>query len=90
MAENEQVEKLIALTIGYFIVDSSENGVTISDLRFGLINGWATESSEFVFAYNLQVPKSNINQQLIISQKRASINVSGAMLRQFWMRIKGT
>ncbi|MCH7675762.1 metal-dependent hydrolase [candidate division KSB1 bacterium] len=90
MAENEKVEKLIALTNGYFIVDSSENGVTISDLRFGLINGWATESSEFVFAYNLQVPKSNTNQQLIIRQKRASINVSSAMLRQFWMRIKGT
>jgi len=90
MAENEKVEKLIALTNGYFIADSSENGVTISDLRFGLINGWTAEQSEFVFAYNLEIHKSNTNQQLIIRQKRASISVSGAMLRQFWMRIMGT
>jgi len=89
-AKNEKVNKLIALTKGYFIVESNVSGLTINDLRFGLINGWTAEQSEFVFAYNLEVPESNTNQQLIISRKRASINVSAAMLKLFWMRIKGT
>jgi len=90
LSENEKVKKLIALTKGYFTVEPKMNGLTINDLRFGLINGWRAGPGDFVFAYNLQVPESNTNQQLIISRKRASINFSRAMLRQFWMRIKGT
>lgn len=89
-AENEKVKKLLALTRGYFTVESNESGLTIRDLRFGLINGWTAEQSDFVFAYNLEVAESNTNRQLIISRKPVSINVSGEMLKRFWLRIMGT
>jgi len=65
------------------------SGLTINDLRFGLINGWGAGPGDFVFAYNLQVPENSTNQQLIISRKGVSINFSRALLKQFWMRIKG-
>ena len=89
MAENEKVKKLIALTRGYFTVESNMSGLTINDLRFGLINGWAPGPRSLVFSYNLEVSESNTNQELVISRKRGSINFSRAMLKQFWMRIKG-
>ena len=90
IAEDEKVKKLIFLTDGYFAVESTEKGLAINDLRFGLINGWEAGRGRFVFAYDLEFSESNTNQQLIISRKRTSINLSRAMLRQFWMRIKGT
>ncbi len=90
IAEDEKVKKLIFLTDGYFAVESTEKGLAINDLRFGLINGWEAGRGRFVFAYDLEFSESNTNQQLIISRKRASINLSRAMLKQFWMRIKGT
>jgi len=90
LSRDQDVQVEAVLTKGYFTVESNESGLTINDLRFGLSNGWEVEQGDFVFAYNIKVSGSNTNQQLIISRKPVSINVSRAMLKLFWMRIKGT
>ena len=52
------VKKLIALTNGYYVLEKTENGVLLSDMRFGYNNNWRTGKGEFVFAYDLIVNSS--------------------------------
>ncbi len=90
IADNEKVKKLIALTKGYFTVEPNPGGLTINDLRFELINGWAaTGPRAFVFAYTLQVTESNPHQRVNISRKAPSMTFKKEILTQFWKRIKG-
>ena len=82
---NEDVQKLVRFSQGYYMLQK-ENGVVIfSDLRMGQLGGWADPTAPFVFRYFLTERQNN---SLMIQQGRMKAMQEGAFGKLF-ERIKG-
>jgi inner membrane protein len=79
------VQKLKAITDGWYTVDSSDNGVVLNDLRFGQRTGWETGSGNFVFAYHIHGNGSNVR----IDEVERDFREGKEMLAPLWNRIWG-
>ncbi len=57
--ENEDLQKLIRFSKGYYTVQNWNDSLVFNDLRFGQRVGWEDPGAPFVFYYYLQYPRSN-------------------------------
>lgn len=83
--DNDEVQKLIRFSAGYYCIDQKSDTVLFSDLRFGQIGGWSAPKSPFVFRYFLN---ENANNDLVIQQGRIDAS-KGEGIRTLVQRIKG-
>lgn len=56
---NPEIEKIIALTEGWYTVESSKYGLLINDLRFGTNTAWKA-GGDFVFSYEITIDNDNV------------------------------
>jgi len=82
---NEDIEKLVRFSQGYYMLEKSNDVVVFSDLRMGQLGGWADPEAPFVFRYFL---KERPNNSLMIQQGRMKAMQDGAF-ESLWNRIKG-
>lgn len=82
---HHEVEKLIRLTKGKYIVEKTPEGVFLHDLRFGLINNFKPEAGKFVFTYVIEKK----GRELKISQKQNSFENKEELLESLWTRMMG-
>lgn len=80
---NEDLNKLIHFTKGYYHVSRDQNGLYLADLRFGKMG--IKESSEYVFKFYLK----NKDGDLSIEQTRESGSIEEDLLSGYINRIKG-
>lgn len=51
-----EVQQLLKITVGYYVVEAANHGLNIHDLRFGQLAGWESgKGQEFVFTYRLHI-----------------------------------
>ena len=84
IAQRYDLNQLLAITRGFYIVESSENIIVIKDARFGKFGGWTdTDNDSFIFQYRFDVktkkwtqyrPPLNDKGQLFRSLIQAIIN----------------
>jgi len=79
------IEKLIFLTKGYFIMEEVEDGLLMHDLRFGLSEGFTAEKGDFVFTYKIQ----EVDGDLHIKQVEQSFKGMEKILEKNWQRMLG-
>ena len=82
-ADNEDLNRLIQFTKGYYHVNRDQNGLWLADLRFGKMG--ISGNSEFVFKFYLK----NKDENLIIQQSRESRSIEENVLSNYIDRIKG-
>lgn len=82
---NDDVQKLIRFSAGYYSVSQKSDTIQFSDLRFGQIGGWSSPKAPFVFRYFLN---ENANNDLVIQQGRIDASTSEG-IRTLVERIKG-
>ena len=82
---NDEVQKLIRFSAGYYSIEQKSDTVQFSDLRFGQIGGWSSPTAPFVFRYFLN---ENANNDLVIQQGRIDAS-SREGIRTLIERIKG-
>jgi inner membrane protein len=56
---NEDLQKLIRFSKGFYAVEKRNDTLVFSDLRFGQVIGWKNAAAPFAFYYYLQQPKAN-------------------------------
>lgn len=83
LADNEDLNRLIHFTKGYYHVNRDQNGLWLADLRFGKMG--ITENSDFVFKFYL----GNRDGELMIRQSRESDSIEDNVLSNYIDRIKG-
>lgn len=82
-ADNEDLNRLIQFTKGYYHVNKDQKGLWLADLRFGKMG--ISGNSEFVFKFYLK----NKDENLIIQQSRESRSIEENVLSNYIDRIKG-
>ncbi len=82
---DKKLEKLIAITEGYFIVKSTENGVKICDLRFGQPDGFADAKLDFTFEYLISGEKGN----LLMKQSENDFSGARDLFPKLFRRVLG-
>jgi inner membrane protein len=83
--DDESIEKLKRFAKGYYIVDSVDGYIYMSDLRFGQVSGWDNYEPNFVFRFMLG---ADANNDLLI--QRGRIEGSGKKaLKSLWVRMWG-
>ena len=83
ISENDELNKLIRFTKGYYHVNEDENGLYLADLRFGKMGIEA--DSEYVFKFYLL----NENGAVDIRQASESMELEEGAFAEFINRIKG-
>lgn len=82
-ADNEDLNRLIQFTKGYYHVNKDQKGLWLADLRFGKMG--ISGNSDFVFKFYLK----NKDENLIIQQSRESRSIEENVLSNYIDRIKG-
>ncbi|MFM7671747.1 MAG: metal-dependent hydrolase [Bacteroidota bacterium] len=82
---HEPLQHLIRFSQGYYLVDTRNDSLIFSDLRFGQQQGWNEPTAPFVFYYYLSHPENN---HLIIQRGRFKGWGMDA-IRRLWERIGG-
>lgn len=83
---NPDLERLIFLTKGYYVLKEVEGGLEMYDLRFGLTEGFDQGKGDFVFTYSIQENKG----ELQITQLPNSFKGTKGVIRKLVKRIGGT
>jgi len=81
----QDLQKLMRFSQGYYTAELSDHGIVFNDLRFGQMMGWENPGAHFVFHYYLQDPDAN---HLVVQRGRFS-NWNWETLRVFVHRIRG-
>lgn len=81
----DQIERLIFLTKGFYTIEKWEDGIAMNDLRFGLTEGFDEGKGDFVFTYLIKEEKG----QLLIEQKEQNFDGMKEALHKLWERILG-
>lgn len=85
LKHNEKVQRMIAITEGWYSISQKNGNLYFNDLRFGLLN-LKPESNDFVFQFLIE--KHTGGTVNFIEQPRKTSNAKG-MLNALWKRIKG-
>jgi inner membrane protein len=83
LMEDENLQKLIQFSKGYYHVNEDEDGLFLADLRFGKMG--VDESADFIFKFYL----NQIEGQLQIEQSQRSGGIDENAFSTFIDRIKG-
>jgi inner membrane protein len=78
------LNRLKAVTKGWYMISDQEGELYLNDLRFGLLN-MNPDSQNFAFSYQLE----EINQQLKITETPKDRDDAKALLSALWKRLKG-
>ncbi len=84
LASRDEVQRLITISEGWYILDQEEGQWVYSDLRFGLIS-IDPEKPQFVFRYLLDEKDGTI----IATEDRPQPESAGAVFGTLWQRILG-
>lgn len=80
-----KLNRLLAITKGYYTVEKKADKLLIHDLRFGQFNGWQEKGGEFVFTYSL----TEKDGQLLFGQKDFSYRPEKGYFKAYFNRIAG-
>jgi len=78
------LQRLLFLTKGYYTLEAKNENIILHDLRFGELNGWIREKSQFVFSYIIME-----DGQLNIKEISPELRLNSENLGVLWDRIKG-
>ena len=60
---HDDIHHVLAVTGGYYVIETSEQNLVIKDARFGIISGWNFPSeTSFIFNYNLNLANNTWSQ----------------------------
>lgn len=82
---DEDVQKLIKISEGFYALQKSDSGIVFNDLRFGQAMGWEDQKSPFVFAYRISLN----NDKVEISEIPKDIKDVKRLFPSLFTRIKG-
>jgi inner membrane protein len=82
---NEDVQKLIRFSKGFYTLEKYKETLVFNDLRFGQVIGWQNPKEKFVFHYYLQHPNDN---KLVVQRGRFA-QWDWDVAKKFLIRIKG-
>jgi|SRR6185436_9954476 len=85
LKEDEDVNKLIRFSQGFYIIEQINDTLIFDDLRFGQVGGWTNGNAPFVFQYKLA---KNYNNDIVIQKGRMKAS-GGKALREMIERIRG-
>ena len=85
IADQEDLQKLIRFSQGFYTVEKWNDSLVFNDLRFGQIIGWQQPREKFVFHYYLQHPDDN---ELVVQRGRFA-GWNREVVKKFIRRIKG-
>jgi len=80
---NPQVERLVFLTKGQYIIEEIESGIYMHDLRFGLIDGLSEDSRDFAFTYYIRQEEGEV----VITEKEKTFKGTDQALHNLWDRM---
>lgn len=84
LINRSEIQRLIAISEGWFILEKDQDGWMYNDLRFGLIPV-DPDNPQFVFRYKLEVTEDDI----IATEDRPDTSNMDAVFGTLWGRIKG-
>lgn len=84
--DHPDVQQLLKITIGFYVIEKFSGGLYMHDLRFGQMEGWNPEKGEFVFTYRLHIKNSEIQS---IDQRPNNFEGMGDAFNMLVKRIKG-
>ena len=67
VAANEDLQRLIRFSKGFYTVERYNDTLVFNDLRFGQVTGWQNPGAKFAFHYYLQHPLEN---KLVVQRGR--------------------
>ncbi len=85
LAKNEKVQRMIAISEGWYTINKEKNTLYFNDLRFGLLS-MEPNSQNFVFKYKI-VPDDVGNVKIVEEPKKTRDGKK--MLANLWERVKG-
>ncbi len=83
--KQEDINRLLRFSQGYYTVENWHDTLTFNDLRFGEIIGWAEPHPKVAFHYFLQYPEGN---KMVVQRGRFA-KWDKKILQSFINRIKG-
>lgn len=84
---DQRSKDIIAITNGYFTVETTENGIRINDLRYGYRGDPHKHGPQYVFSYDLS--KDNQGKTQVTTINPQSRSNSSMLLGELWERVKG-
>ena len=85
LIQNEKVQRMIAISEGWYIISKEKNDLFFNDLRFGLLS-LMPKSKSFVFKYKIELDPSG-HVQFIEAPKDSRDGKK--LLSELWIRLKG-
>lgn len=83
ISDNEDVKNLIRFTKGFYHVNEDENGLYLSDLRFGMMG--VDENADFLFKFYIE----EVNGNIIIQKSDKPRKIEADAFMAFIERLKG-
>lgn len=84
LKEEENVQRLIKITKGWYTITKENEKIYLNDLRFGLL-GFSPSAKNFTFSFQLEKK----NGKVIITEKEKDTRDAKKLLSELWERILG-
>ena len=84
LKEEENVQRLIKITKGWYTITKENEKLYLNDLRFGLL-GFSPSAKNFTFSFQLEKK----NGEVIITEKEKDTRDAKKLLSELWERILG-
>ena len=84
LKEEENVQRLIKITKGWYTITKENEKLYLNDLRFGLL-GFSPSAKNFTFSFQLEKK----NGEVIITEKEKDTRDAKKLLGELWKRILG-
>ncbi|WP_420583420.1 metal-dependent hydrolase [Reichenbachiella sp.] len=85
LIDEAPVQRMIAISEGWYIISQKEGQLYFNDLRFGLLS-LQPQAQDFVFSYRIEVAKSG---QVTFTEVPKSKRDGKKLLAELWKRMKG-
>ncbi|MBU2940429.1 metal-dependent hydrolase [Lacinutrix sp. C3R15] len=82
---NEKVQRMIAISEGWYTITKKEGILYFNDLRFGLLS-LTPKSNNFVFKYRIDVDASG---KLTFTEEQKNNRDGKKLINELWQRVKG-
>ncbi len=84
LKEEENVQRLIKITKGWYTITKENEKLYLNDLRFGLL-GFSPSAKNFTFSFQLE----RKNGEVIITERERNTQEAKKLLGELWKRILG-
>ncbi|RKR14281.1 inner membrane protein [Maribacter vaceletii] len=85
LIEDTSVQRMIAISEGWYSIQKNDNNLYFNDLRFGLLS-LEPNSQNFVFKYKITIKDSN---KVMFTEVPKDNNDGKKLLSDLWTRLKG-